>query len=101
MHITAPRVLGLLMFLALIGYAFFVGPMINSTASTRVPASSPVPAAKTAAKATPKTAAKVAAPKAASTTTPKAAAPTATPKVATQQPAAPRTTLRISLSRAE
>lgn len=40
MHITAPRVLGFLMFLGLIGYTFFVGPWINTTASTYSPASS-------------------------------------------------------------
>jgi hypothetical protein len=43
-HITAPRVLGLLMFLALIGYTFFIGPWISASTSTRSPASSvPVP----------------------------------------------------------
>lgn len=30
MHITVSRVLGFLLFLALIGYAFFVGPRISS-----------------------------------------------------------------------
>ena len=30
MHITVSRVLGLLLFLALIGYAFFVGPRIST-----------------------------------------------------------------------
>lgn len=39
MHITPPRVLGFLMFLALIGYAFFLGPQITAT-STQSPASS-------------------------------------------------------------
>lgn len=42
MHITPPRVLGFLMFLALIGYAFFLGPRITaaSTQSTHSPATS-------------------------------------------------------------
>ena len=40
MHITAPRVLGFLMFLALIGYAFFIGPWISTNASTYSPTSS-------------------------------------------------------------
>lgn len=44
MHITAPRVLGFLMLLALIGYTFCIGPWISANASTRSPASSvPVP----------------------------------------------------------
>ena len=30
MHITFPRVLGFLLFLALIGYAFFIGPRIDT-----------------------------------------------------------------------
>jgi hypothetical protein len=30
MHITASRVLGFLLFLALIGYVFFVGPRIST-----------------------------------------------------------------------
>jgi hypothetical protein len=30
MHITVSRVLGFLLFLALIGYAFFVGPRIST-----------------------------------------------------------------------
>lgn len=47
MHITPPRVLGFLMFLALIGYAFFLGPQISAT-STHSPATSV-----TAPKATP------------------------------------------------
>jgi hypothetical protein len=43
-HITAPRVLGFLMLLALIGYTFCIGPWISANASTRSPASSvPVP----------------------------------------------------------
>lgn len=47
MHITPPRVLGFLMFLALIGYAFFLGPRITA-ASTHSPATTV-----TAPKATP------------------------------------------------
>lgn len=30
MHITPPRVLGMLMFLGLIGYAFFLAPWLNT-----------------------------------------------------------------------
>lgn len=40
MHITVPRVLGFLMVLALIGYAFFIGPLISTAGTTRPPSSS-------------------------------------------------------------
>jgi hypothetical protein len=40
MHITVPRLLGLLMTLALIGYAFFIGPWITADGRARLPASS-------------------------------------------------------------
>jgi hypothetical protein len=52
MHITTPRVLGLLMFLALVGYAFFVGPWINTKSPAQSPASS-VTAPKVAQSGTP------------------------------------------------
>jgi hypothetical protein len=76
MHITTPRVLGLLMFLALIGYAFVFGPWINATASTYSPASSvttPKVPAKVASKPVPKVAPKV------TPTSPPHAAPSSTP----------------------
>jgi hypothetical protein len=76
MHITAPRVLGMLMFLGLIGYAFFIGPWLSSTVPTHIPISS------------------VTAPKAVE---PK---PSAVPQ-ATPVPAAPRVLLRAPLARAE
>jgi hypothetical protein len=74
MHITAPRVLGILLFLALIGYAFFVGPLLSSTAPTQAPASS--------------------------VTAPKVVEPSAVPH-ATPVPVAPRVVLRAPLARAE
>lgn len=41
MHITAPRVLGFLMFLGLVGYTFFLGPWLNrSSAAEHAPTSS-------------------------------------------------------------
>lgn len=74
MHITAPRVLGILMFLALIGYAFFVGPLISSAAPKQAPASS--------------------------VTAPKVVEQSAVPH-ATQVPVAPRVLSRVPLARAE
>jgi len=43
MHITVSRVVGLLLFLALIGYAFFIGPRLE-TLSVRRPVGSAGPA---------------------------------------------------------
>lgn len=38
MHITAPRILATLMFLGLIGYAFFLAPWLETPAASRAPA---------------------------------------------------------------
>lgn len=41
MHITAPRILGFLMFLGLVGYTFFLGPWLNkSSVAEHAPTSS-------------------------------------------------------------
>ena len=50
MHITAPRVLGMLMFLGLIGYAFFLAPWLTAAGSAQ-PASAHAPASRATAAA--------------------------------------------------
>ena len=100
MHITAPRVLGFLLFLGLIGYAFFIGPWINTTASTYSPASS-VTTQKTPSAKAPKKTPSVQAPKVSKATPVKSpkVEPSGIPRPTLQQPVLPGEQLPTPLVR--